>query len=150
METKPRAVPAGGLDGVRSGTGETEKKGPGARRELPARRGRGPPPPSPRPGLGRAIRWLKRRRAQVAEVVVLALLAYVPFLASPGSLSSDSKQYLYLDPSRFLARAAYMWDDRVGAGTVSHQHIGYWFPMGPWFWAADHLGVSTELAQRVC
>ena len=68
----------------------------------------------------------------VVEWVVLALLAYVPFLlSSPGKVVADTKQYLYLDPGRFLSRAVWLWDDHVAAGTVPHQHIGYLFPMGP-------------------
>ncbi len=96
--------------------------------------------------------WRQRvlRRAQSVEVAGLALLAYVPSLvSSPGQLSSDTKQYLYLDPGRFLARAVHLWDPQVGAGTVSHQHIGYLFPMGPWFWVFDQLGVPDWIAQRL-
>ena len=32
---------------------------------------------------------------------------------------------------------------------MSHQHIGYLWPMGPWFWAFDALGVPTWVAQRL-
>lgn len=96
--------------------------------------------------------WRRRvlRNAGAIEVAGLALLAYAPFLvSSPGQLSSDTKQYLYLDPGRFLARAVHLWDPQVGAGTVPHQHIGYLFPMGPWFWAFDQLGVPDWIAQRL-
>ncbi len=90
----------------------------------------------------RALGWL--------DVAALALLAYVPFLlSSPGRISADSKQYLYLDPGDFLARAPLLWDAHTGAGGVSHQHLGYLFPMGPWFWAADLVGVPTWAAQRL-
>jgi hypothetical protein len=89
------------------------------------------------------------RRTSVVEIIGLALLAYLPFLLSPGELSSDSKQYLYLDPGRFLERVPYLWDRHIGAGTLSHQHIGYLFPMGPFFWLADAVGVSDALAQRL-
>ncbi len=85
----------------------------------------------------------------VFEAIGFGLLAYMPFLLSPGSLSSDTKQFLYLDPGRFLARAPYLWDRQVGAGTVSHQHIGYLFPMGPFFWLTESLGMSDRVAQRL-
>ena len=63
-------------------------------------------------------------------------------------MSSDTKQYLYLDPGRLLERAPYLWDPHVAAGTVPHQNIGYLFPMGPWFWTFQRLGVPDWIAQR--
>jgi arabinofuranan 3-O-arabinosyltransferase len=86
----------------------------------------------------------------VAETALLALVAYVPFLlSSPGEVSADTKQYLYLDPGRFLARAPYLWDAHVGLGTVPHQQIGYLFPMGPYYWLMDAVGVPDWMAQRL-
>jgi arabinofuranan 3-O-arabinosyltransferase len=59
------------------------------------------------------------------DVIALVLLAYVPFLlSSRGQVSSDTKQYLYLDPGRFLARVPWLWDPHVAAGTVPHQQLG--------------------------
>jgi hypothetical protein len=84
------------------------------------------------------------------EVVALAFLAYAPFLVSSrGRVSADTKQYLYLDPGRLLERAPYLWDPSVAAGTVPHQNIGYLFPMGPFFWVFDQLGVPDWVAQRL-
>jgi len=84
------------------------------------------------------------------EVLGLAIVAYIPFLASSrGLVSSDTKQYLYLDPARLLARAPYMWDPHIAAGTVPHQNIGYLFPMGPWFWVFDRIGAPDWVAQRL-
>jgi arabinofuranan 3-O-arabinosyltransferase len=99
-----------------------------------------PDRPAPAP-----LRWLR-----AAEVLGLAVLAYVPFLASSrGRVSADTKQYLYLDPARLMARAASLWDPHVAAGTVPHQNIGYLWPMGPWFWVFDQLGVPDWVAQRL-
>src|SRR5699024_3051718 len=68
-------------------------------------------------------------------LIPVALLTTVPFLLTrPGSISADTKTYLYLDPSRLLSRAWSIWDPNVGLGTVSHQTIGYLWPMGPWYW----------------
>jgi hypothetical protein len=84
------------------------------------------------------------------ELAALAALAYGPFLASsPGKVSADSKQDLYLDPGRFLSRATDLWDPHVGAGTVPHQNLGYLFPTGPWFWLLDQIGVPDWVAQRL-
>ena len=87
---------------------------------------------------------------RAVELFVLALLSYVPFLlSSPGQVSADTKANLYLDPGRLLARAPYLWDSHVGAGTVPHQNIGYLFPMGPYFWLMDTVGVPDWIAQRL-
>ena len=84
------------------------------------------------------------------EISALALLAYVPFLlSSPRRVIGDTKQYLYLDPGRLLSRAPYLWDPHVAAGTVPHQNIGYLFPMGPYYWVLDRLGVPDWVAQRL-
>jgi arabinofuranan 3-O-arabinosyltransferase len=80
----------------------------------------------------------------------LAVIAYVPLLFThPGMVGADTKQYLYLDPSRMLAHAPSMWDPTVGMGTVTHQNIGYLLPMGPWYWTLHLLRVPTWVAQRL-
>jgi hypothetical protein len=68
---------------------------------------------------------------------------------APGQVGADTKQYLYLDPDRLLGRAASMWDPNIGLGTVTHQNIGYLFPMGPWYWVFEHLGAPDWVAQRL-
>jgi arabinofuranan 3-O-arabinosyltransferase len=86
----------------------------------------------------------------VAGYLLLALAAYGPILRSdPGKVAADTKTYLYLDPGRLLARAAYMWDPHIGMGTVTHQNIGYLFPMGPYYWILDKIGVPDWFAQRL-
>lgn len=91
--------------------------------------------------------WCSRRGAGYG---FLALLAYLPpLLSAPGKVSADTKTYLYLDPGRLLERAPSMWDPNVGFGTVSHQTIGYLFPMGPYYWAMDRMGVPDWVAQRL-
>ena len=94
---------------------------------------------------GRLANWMRRRPA-----VVLAILAYVPMLlTSPGKVSADTKSYLTLDPTRLLSRAVSMWDPLVGAGTIPHQNIGYLFPLGPYYWIMDRIGVPDWVTQRM-
>src|SRR6478609_1739473 len=82
------------------------------------------------------------RPASLIRHVILALGVYVPLLLTArGRVVADTKTYLYLDPGRLLAGASSMWDPNVGLGTVTHQTIGYLFPMGPWFWLFQQLGV---------
>ncbi|HLM65733.1 MAG TPA: alpha-(1-_3)-arabinofuranosyltransferase family protein [Acidimicrobiales bacterium] len=80
----------------------------------------------------------------------LAAVAYIPLLLTQRQwVSADTKTYLYLDPSRLLRRAWSMWDPTIGFGTVTHQNIGYLWPMGPFYWVADSLGVPDWAAQRL-
>ena len=90
------------------------------------------------------------RRYHDPSLVIYALLAYVPLLATaPGKLTADTKAYLYLDPGRLLSRAGWLWEQDIGAGTITHQNIGYLFPMGPYYWLLDRLGVPDWIAQRL-
>lgn len=70
-------------------------------------------------------------------------------LTQPGVLDADTKTYLYLEPGRYLRQSATMWDPGVGLGTVTHQQLGYLFPMGPFFWATHVLGIPAWAAQRL-
>jgi arabinofuranan 3-O-arabinosyltransferase len=90
------------------------------------------------------------RRQRIQGYLALAVLAYLPPLMSePGKVAADTKQYLYLDPSRLLGRAASMWDPNIGFGTVTHQNIGYLFPMGPYYWLMQAVRVPDWIAQRL-
>lgn len=89
-------------------------------------------------------------RTRRLGLAALALLSYVPLLlAAPGQISADTKAYLYTDPGRLISRAGWLWDPNVAAGTVTHQTIGYLFPMGPYYWVFDQLGVPDWVAQRL-
>jgi arabinofuranan 3-O-arabinosyltransferase len=80
----------------------------------------------------------------------LAVAIFVPLLLTkPGRVGADTKTYLYLDPGRMLERAPSMWDPNIGMGTVTHQNIGYLWPIGPWYWAMEQLGAPDWVAQRL-
>jgi arabinofuranan 3-O-arabinosyltransferase len=82
--------------------------------------------------------------------LALAVVAYVPLLLTqPGWVSADTKTYLYLDPAKLLSRAWSMWDPSIGLGTVTHQYIGFLWPMGPFYWLADAVGIPDWAAQRL-
>ncbi len=81
---------------------------------------------------------------------MVAVVAFVPqLLTHPGLVSSDTKSYLYLDPGRYLRQSASVWDPSTGLGTMTHQQIGYLFPMGPFYWAVHALGIPTWVGQRM-
>ena len=93
---------------------------------------------------------LRRRLREGVPSAVLAATIYIPLLLTkPGYVGADTKTYLYLDPSKMLARASSMWDPNIGMGTVTHQNIGYLWPIGPWYWAFQNAGVPDWVAQRL-
>ena len=83
--------------------------------------------------------------------LALALLGVRPAAAdrrrarsrpTPSSTSTSTR--------RGCSSAAWsMWDPNIGMGTVTHQNIGYLFPMGPFYWVLDALGVPDWVAQRL-
>ncbi len=83
-------------------------------------------------------------------MALLAALAYLPpLLTAPGVVAADTKQYLYLDPGRLLRQAMSLWDPSAFGGWVTHQMIGYLWPLGPWFWVMERAGVPDWVAQRL-
>ena len=89
-------------------------------------------------------------RAMIQLHLGLAAVAYIPLLFTrPGWVSADTKTYLYLNPGQLLGKAWSMWDPKVGMGTVTHQNIGFLWPMGPFYWLADAVGLPDWAAQRL-
>jgi arabinofuranan 3-O-arabinosyltransferase len=106
---------------------------------------RGPDEEVPRPAPRRP-----GRLQRALPLLGFALLSYGPLLlTAPGVVVADTKTYLYLDPARLLSRAVSLWDPHVALGTVTHQNIGYLWPMGPWFWLMERLGLPDWVAQRL-
>ena len=98
----------------------------------------------------RAVGWRPRWWPDRWTVLAVVAAAYGPVVASsPGWVGADTKTYLYLDPGRLLARAPTLWDADRALGTVTHQNIGYLWPMGPFYWLAENLGLPDWLAQRL-
>ena len=95
---------------------------------------------------------VRRRRPEAIDVAVwvfLAVISYIPsFLTQPGRVAADTKDYLYLDPGRLIQSAISVWDPDFGAGTVTHQNIGFLFPMGPYYWLVAELHIPMWIGQR--
>ena len=84
------------------------------------------------------------------QIVTMILISYIPLLLNdPGRVAADTKAYLYLDPFRLLERAAYMWQPELALGTVTHQNIGYLWPIGPFFALGDLLSIPDWIVQRL-
>ena len=96
--------------------------------------------------MSRLSAWLQQHRL----VLGIAALTYLPvILSSPGDVGADTKTYLYLDPGGVLREARLLWDSDVALGTVTHQNIGYLWPMGPFYWVFETLGSPDWFAQRI-
>jgi arabinofuranan 3-O-arabinosyltransferase len=90
------------------------------------------------------------RHATAISLMVLALLAYVPAIASsPGRMPADTKLYLYLDPWGLFGRAASTFEPDQFAGWVPFQQITYLWPSGPWYLLFDTVGVPDWIAHRL-
>ena len=101
---------------------------------------------------GRLLATYGRLRSRSETWIVLACvaLAYLPVVfSSPGDVGADTKTYLYMDPGRVLSEAGSLWDSDSALGTVTHQNIGYLWPMGPFYWVLEVIGSPDWLAQRL-
>ncbi|MEZ5244235.1 MAG: alpha-(1-_3)-arabinofuranosyltransferase family protein [Acidimicrobiales bacterium] len=96
------------------------------------------------------LRTLLSRVRRHGVLLTAAACAYLPVVfSSPGVVGADTKTYLYLDPGRVLRSATSLWDSDVALGTVTHQNIGYLWPMGPFYWVFETLGSPDWFAQRI-
>jgi arabinofuranan 3-O-arabinosyltransferase len=92
----------------------------------------------------------RRPSVRIHEAGALGLLTFVPLLlGGRGLVNADTNQYLYLDPVGLLERARTMWDPRFGGGGVTHQTVGYLWPMGPFHALADAAGLPDWVAERL-
>ena len=95
------------------------------------------------------------RGARLRLGAALLLVCAVAWSVPAGQVSEDTKNDLYVDPWRFLGRAAHLWDPQVTWGVLQNQGYGYLFPMGPFLgvlgevvpvWVAQRLWWSVILA----
>lgn len=88
--------------------------------------------------------------ATSVALVILAAVTYVPLLlTAPGRVVDEGDPSLFLAPSRLLRRAASAWDPHEGLGAVSDLELGLLWPLGPYHWLADRLGVPDWVAHRL-
>ena len=84
------------------------------------------------------------------HLFLYAICAFLPaFYTRVGEVSADTKSYLYLNPAKLLSESINLWNPKIGAGTVTHQMLGYLWPMGPYYYIMDALQIPDWVAQRV-
>ncbi|MFI7143641.1 alpha-(1-_3)-arabinofuranosyltransferase family protein [Nonomuraea sp. NPDC050022] len=74
--------------------------------------------------------------------------AVLTFTTKPGSIISDTKLDLALNPVGWLERAAHLWDPQH-FGQLQNQVAGYLFPMGPFFALGDLVNLAPWVTQRL-
>jgi arabinofuranan 3-O-arabinosyltransferase len=94
------------------------------------------------------VEELSPRRERRWRWAVALAIALACFLQEPGRLVADTKLDLLVDPARFLGQALKLWEPLGSFGQIQNQSVGYLFPMGPFFTAADWSGLPMWMAQR--
>lgn len=83
-------------------------------------------------------------------LAILAIVAYLPLLVTRvGAVALDTADGLYLDQARTLRLSGGRWDPGIMLGSITDRTDGHAFPMAPWYWLADVVGLPTWLAQRL-
>ena len=84
------------------------------------------------------------------KLSLTALSFAIAFGQRWGETTADTKIDLHVDPAGFLADVAQVWSTSGGLGQVqAGQYSGYLWPMGPFFWLGDAIGLDAWVVHRL-
>lgn len=84
-----------------------------------------------------------------AHVVILCSIVLVNLIQQPGYTTFDTKLDLTENPGGFMRDALSVWNPDVNMGSLQNQAYGYLFPVAPFFWLGDTIGIPMWMWQRV-
>ena len=96
------------------------------------------------PNSGIEARW----REWWSWLILVLVVVPAMLTTRPGWISADTKVYLYLNPTKLLVWAQSMWNPDVNLGAVTHENMGYLFPMGPYYWLVQQVHIPMWVGQR--
>lgn len=99
----------------------------------------------PRTSRQKLTRFVWRLRLS-AVCICLSALA---FIQDPGWIASDTKLDLAINPGGLMSRAMHLWDPSAFSGSLQNQAYGYLWPMGPYYWLTETIGIPSWVAQRM-